>query len=54
MLERQPGQKAIVLSGYSPSDRARKALELGASCYLKKPLTLEKLARAVRDALDGG
>lgn len=52
ILEIRPKQKVILASGYSETDRARKALELGALCYLKKPYTMEAIGMAVRKALD--
>ncbi len=48
----RPGQKAIITSGFSETDRVKKALDLGAARYIRKPYTFDKLARAVRDALD--
>jgi len=51
ILEIRPGQKAIVASGFSETDRVSQALALGASCYLRKPYTLIDLAKAVREAL---
>jgi len=51
ILEIRPGQKAIIMSGYSRTDRAKYALELGAFCFLKKPLTLKSLSRSIRKAL---
>ncbi|HEX2172736.1 MAG TPA: ATP-binding protein, partial [Dehalococcoidia bacterium] len=48
----RPGQRAIIVSGHAPSDRVREAQALGAGAYLRKPVTLEKLARAVRAELD--
>ena len=51
IIRRHPGQKAIVASGYSESDRVREIQRLGAGAYLKKPYTLEKLALAVRQEL---
>jgi CheY-like chemotaxis protein len=48
-----PGQKAILASGFSETDRVRRALDLGAAAYLKKPFTLPNLARAVKQALEG-
>jgi len=50
--EHNPGQKAIITSGYSETDRVKKAQELGAGCYLKKPYTLENLGRAVKEELE--
>jgi CheY-like chemotaxis protein len=47
-----PGQKAIISSGYSESERVKKAQEMGAGAYIKKPYLIEKLALAVRIELD--
>ncbi len=52
ILEFQPRQKAIVLSGYAMSKRVREALTLGAGSFVSKPISLEALARAVRTVLD--
>ena len=48
----RPLQKAIIVSGYAETDRVELALDLGAASFLRKPLTLKSLARAVREALD--
>jgi len=45
-------QKAIIVSGFSESDRVRQAQELGAGAYVKKPYVLERLGLAVRKELD--
>ena len=47
-----PGQKAIVTSGYSESDRVKDLLQLGAGAYVRKPYTLESIGSAVRMELD--
>ena len=47
----RPGQKAIIVSGYSESDRVIKARELGAGAYIQKPYILEKIGMAIRDEL---
>ena len=47
-----PGQKVIIASGYSESDRVREAQRLGAGAYVKKPYLLAKIGLAVRRALD--
>ncbi len=52
ILQRHPGQKAIVASGYAESERVREIQRLGAGAYLKKPYTLESLAMAVRRELE--
>jgi PAS domain S-box-containing protein len=46
-----PNQKAIIASGYSETDEVKKAQNLGAGKYIKKPYTLEKIGVAVRDEL---
>ena len=51
VLRVSPRQKAIIASGYSETDRVHEAQQLGAGQYLRKPYTLEKLVRAVRDEL---
>ncbi len=52
VLKMKPHQRAIVVSGFSESDQVKEALALGAGVYLRKPVTLEKLAKAVREELD--
>jgi signal transduction histidine kinase/ActR/RegA family two-component response regulator len=52
ILEKHPFQKAIIASGFSESERVREALRLGAGAYVKKPYTLDKIARAIRTELD--
>jgi CheY-like chemotaxis protein len=47
-----PGQKAIIASGYSETERVREMQALGAGGYVKKPFTLEKIGMAVRTELD--
>jgi CheY-like chemotaxis protein len=51
ILELCPGQKAIIVSGFTETDRARKAQKLGAGAYVKKPYLIEKLGITVRDEL---
>jgi CheY-like chemotaxis protein len=46
-----PGQRAIIASGYSESDEVTVALSMGAGGFIRKPYTLEELARTVRKAL---
>ncbi|BBO82991.1 hypothetical protein DSCO28_35570 [Desulfosarcina ovata subsp. sediminis] len=53
ILELCPGQRAIITSGFSETDRIRKAKRLGARQYIKKPYTLEKIALAVKTELCG-
>ncbi len=52
ILEIHPRQKAIIVSGFSETERVNAAQALGAGPYLKKPYVLEKLGLAVRKELD--
>ena len=51
VLKLHPGQKAIIASGFSETHRVREAQRLGAGEYIKKPYTVEKIGRAIREAL---
>jgi signal transduction histidine kinase/ActR/RegA family two-component response regulator len=53
MLEIQPQQRVIIVSGYSETERIKKAMELGVRRYLKKPYTLERLASAIHEEFAG-
>jgi CheY-like chemotaxis protein len=50
--EINPGQKAVIVSGFSESDRVRKAQEMGAGAFVRKPYILEKIGLAIRKELD--
>ena len=52
ILELRPGQKAIIVSGFSETERVREVQRLGAGAYVKKPYLLEKIGLAVRDELE--
>ena len=52
ILEHHPDQKAVIASGYSETNRVAEIQRLGAGAYIKKPYTIEKLARVVRSELD--
>ena len=47
-----PKLKAIIVSGFSESDRVHVAQELGAGAYVRKPYVIEELGLAVRKELD--
>jgi signal transduction histidine kinase/CheY-like chemotaxis protein len=51
ILELHPGQKAIIVSGFSESERVKSARELGASAYVHKPFVIEELGVAIRSVL---
>jgi signal transduction histidine kinase len=46
--ERRPEQRAILISGYAESDRVDEARRLGIRQFVRKPLTLQALGRALR------
>ncbi len=52
ILTLHPGQPCIIASGYSETDRAKKAEDLGAGQFIRKPFTMQQIARAVRTELD--
>ncbi len=52
IIETRPGQKAVIVSGFSETDRVRAAQRLGAGAYVKKPYVLEKIGLAIREELD--
>jgi CheY-like chemotaxis protein len=52
ILELKPNQKAIIVSGFSETERVKEAQSLGAGPYVRKPYLMEKIGRAVRAELD--
>lgn len=53
ILDIHPGQRAIIASGYSASDRVKRAQELGTGAYIKKPYLIEEIGHAIRRELAG-
>ncbi|MFH2074824.1 MAG: ATP-binding protein, partial [Pseudomonadota bacterium] len=47
-----PKQKAIIVSGFSETERVREAQKLGAGAYVKKPYIMEAIGVAIRDELN--
>ena len=47
----KPGQKAIIVSGFSECGKVREAQNLGAGMYVKKPYSIRDLAVALRREL---
>jgi len=52
MIDIRPGQRAIIASGFSETDRVHQAQLLGAGAFVRKPYMLEKIGLAVRSELD--
>lgn len=51
ILEINPMQKAILVSGFSETERVKEAQKLGAGAYVKKPYVMEKIGLALREEL---
>jgi CheY-like chemotaxis protein len=51
ILKDNPRQKAVIVSGYTETDRARQALALGASAFIGKPYLTDDIGAAIRKAL---
>jgi len=52
ILTVRPGQKAVIVSGFSETDRVRRVQELGAGAFVRKPYMLETFAAVIRKELD--
>ncbi|MFA6414007.1 MAG: PAS domain S-box protein [Syntrophales bacterium] len=52
VIDNNPLQRAVIVSGFSETDRVRKAQEMGAGAFVRKPYVLEKIGLAVREELD--
>ena len=52
ILEIRPGQRAIIASGYSETERVKEAQRLGAGAYIKKPFLSQKIRVAVKKGLE--
>jgi PAS domain S-box-containing protein len=51
IIKFRPGQKAIIASGFSETERVKEAQVLGVGQYIKKPYTLERIGLAVKNEL---
>jgi signal transduction histidine kinase/CheY-like chemotaxis protein len=52
ILRLHPDQKAVIVSGFSETQRVKEAQRLGAGVYIKKPYMLEKIGSAIRSELN--
>ena len=52
VLEINPKQKAVIVSGFSETDKVAKACALGAGQYVQKPYIVSRIGLAVRNELD--
>ena len=51
IIKMHPRQKALLVSGFAETGEVKAAQKLGAGEYIRKPITLEKIGRAVKEAL---
>ena len=51
IIKIHPAQKAIIVSGFAETDEVKETIKLGASQYIKKPFTLEKIGLAIKEEL---
>jgi len=51
ILRLHPAQKAVIASGFTETERVRKAMELGAGQYIGKPYVLEQIGLVVQEEL---
>ena len=54
IIDSRPEQKVILASGFSETERVKKAQNLGAGRYVRKPFTRKEIGRAIRESLDDG
>lgn len=52
IIQLRSGQRAIIVSGFSETDRVKEAQKLGSGEYIKKPYTMETIGVAIRKELD--
>jgi two-component system cell cycle sensor histidine kinase/response regulator CckA len=52
ILAIRPRQKAVVVSGFSETDRVKRMQELGAGAFVRKPYLLEQIGTVIRKELD--
>jgi len=51
LLKLYPDQRAVIASGFSESDDVKAALRLGASGFIQKPYSIDRLGQVVKKAL---
>ncbi|MCI0470051.1 MAG: response regulator, partial [Candidatus Aminicenantes bacterium] len=52
IIKLYPGQKAIIVSGFSEDERVKTAQKMGAGVFIKKPYLRDEIFTAVRTELD--
>jgi len=54
ILELRPDVPVLLCSGFAARPEIRQAMDLGIRTFVQKPVVIEELARAVRNALEPG
>ena len=54
IIKIQPGQKAVIASGFSESDDVKDALQLGVARFIKKPYSMKNLGLVAKEVLFSG
>ena len=52
IIRMHPKQRAVIASGFSETEEVKRAQELGAGIFIRKPYTIASLGKAVRQELD--
>lgn len=52
ILQKNPRQKALVVTGYSATDRVQEMIRLGAGSAIRKPYSRQIIGQAIREELD--
>jgi PAS domain S-box-containing protein len=52
ILRIRPGQKALIVSGFSESSDVKEAMRLGVGGFVKKPYAMNQIARAIKMELE--
>jgi signal transduction histidine kinase/DNA-binding response OmpR family regulator len=52
IIKFKPGQKAIIASGFSETERVKEAERLGVGKYIRKPYTMQILGKAIREVME--
>jgi len=53
IIKIHPGQKAVIVSGFSENEDVVEAHRLGAGAFIKKPYTIQQLGRVIHKVLSG-
>lgn len=51
MIKLKPGQKAVIVSGYSTCEDVRRTMELGAFSIIMKPYSIGEIGRVIKECL---